>query len=339
MPKLVPLEYIRGLAALCVALSHYLMLTSESPIYELSATLAVEVFFPLSGFVLAQQINYVIKNRRGYGIFLTRRWMRTLPPYILGLIAITLLLDESIDENFISYLFFFKYIFPSYSTSDYYPIAWSLAVEEWYYIVFPGLLLIVTKLIRVPLSPLLFAVAFFLLILITKILTNSLFDPAFLRIASFLRLDTICLGYIFFLLFMDRKHFFWELTILIVSFLLIYFFVSTNENSLSPNSFNVLLFFLLPISFSAAITLLAKLERNGKLHFRGPAKVIGLELGRISYSMYLFHLILIYALFPEGGVNQLLYFFLSLISFCLLFYRFFEKPIMGARPAYKDISP
>lgn len=313
------------------------MITSENPLYEFSATLAVEIFFPLSGFVLAEQLNRVVNNRRGYRTFLVRRWMRTLPPYIVGLVAITVLLGESVDRNFFSYLFFFKYAFSGYSSGDYYPIAWSLAVEEWYYIAFPGLMLITIKVIRRPFPPLLFAAVFFFTILTTKILVGDFFDPTFVRISSFLRLDTICLGYIFFLLFMGRKNYFYELAILIVSLAVASLSVSMNQNSLSIKDFNTLLLFILPIVLAATVALLAKLEKIGQLRFRGPAKIIGLELGRISYSMYLFHLIIIYAIFPGGILAQLPYFLLFLVGFCLLFYRFFEKPIMGARPTYKNL--
>ena len=46
-----------------------------------------------SGFVLAPQIGWQVVGGpwRNLGVFLVRRWMRTIPPYVAALVAIALL--------------------------------------------------------------------------------------------------------------------------------------------------------------------------------------------------------------------------------------------------------
>ena len=65
---------------------------------------------------------------------------------------------------------------------------------------------------------------------------------------------------------------------------------------------------------------------------------INLFLGKISYSIYLFHLIIIYII----GLNKNLSFFAYFIIFIIvqigvstLLYYFFEEPILNSRPKYK----
>jgi peptidoglycan/LPS O-acetylase OafA/YrhL len=57
MKRVAALDLLRGLAAFSVAIPHYLTLNAtDAPVAEVLAVTAVEVFFVLSGFVLAPQI-------------------------------------------------------------------------------------------------------------------------------------------------------------------------------------------------------------------------------------------------------------------------------------------
>src|SRR4051794_26212890 len=79
--RIVALDFLRGLAALSVAIPHFYMHASngESVTWEVISVTGVEVFFVLSGFVLAQQLLYCVErgDLRTLRTFLVRRWMRT----------------------------------------------------------------------------------------------------------------------------------------------------------------------------------------------------------------------------------------------------------------------
>src|SRR5262249_21127344 len=84
------LDLVRGAAAFCVAIPHYFVLNSTDwPTAEAVSVLSVEVFFILSGFVLAPQIMFCSRDGRLVNllIFLVRRWMRTILPFLVALAA------------------------------------------------------------------------------------------------------------------------------------------------------------------------------------------------------------------------------------------------------------
>ena len=111
--------------------------------------MAVEVFFVLSGFVLAPQIMYCVQQRSFATLlrFLARRWMRTIPPYLVSLIVVSALFGELLSSDFWRYLFYVQNLWRQASVNDYFPIAWSLSVEEWFYVCFPLLLLISARIV------------------------------------------------------------------------------------------------------------------------------------------------------------------------------------------------
>ena len=94
MKRSASLDFLRGAAAFAVAIPHYLTANAPfQPFAEAFAIAGVEVFFVLSGFVLAPQIvDWVVaKPWRNLGVFLVRRWMRTIPPYVVALMVIAVL--------------------------------------------------------------------------------------------------------------------------------------------------------------------------------------------------------------------------------------------------------
>ena len=93
--------------------------------------------------------------------------------------------------------------------------------------------------------------------------------------------------------------------------------------------------FASPIFFGTVVTLLATLEKRLKTVQRGLISVAGVWLGRTSYSMYLFHLLIIYLFFPDPSVNDLPLFLGILLLFCTVFYWVLENPILELRPKYK----
>jgi peptidoglycan/LPS O-acetylase OafA/YrhL len=62
-------------------------------------------------------------------------------------------------------------------------------------------------------------------------------------------------------------------------------------------------------------------------------------IGGISYSVYLFHIILVMILKPKlqqiDLMLQVLIYLIGLVAWCSLFWIYFEKPILAARPRYR----
>jgi peptidoglycan/LPS O-acetylase OafA/YrhL len=76
------LDGVRGVAALAVVLYHYN--ADVAPIWVGSAYLAVDLFFALSGFVLAHAYERRLQAGTGPGAFLLMRVVRLYPLYLLG---------------------------------------------------------------------------------------------------------------------------------------------------------------------------------------------------------------------------------------------------------------
>lgn len=332
---LISLEYVRGIAALTVAVSHYLMRIGGDAAYEILAVISVEVFFPLSGYVLAAQIIHVTREKRDLTVFLVRRWMRTLPSYIVALGIISLLLDDLFTEGFFQYLFFIKYMSSDYSLGDYFPVAWSLAVEEWYYVVFPALLVITTGGDTEKRQLVLRAGIVLLAAFALREFVSGDYDPSYIRIGTFFRLDSICIGFLYFVTFSRpgiSKTLIGILLVCVTVLLVQIWFYKFDLNSI--NKWRAFLT-LAPFLFGALITFLAKIEESSARLNNRAVRVIGSWLGNISYSVYLFHLIIIYLFSSTRNDASFMIFLISVLGFCTMFYWLFERPLMSMRPNYR----
>src|SRR3954471_20038191 len=111
----------------------------------------VELFFVLSGFLIGQ---ILIRNgadlaRAGnVAFFYTRRWLRTLPLFFLFLVVNVVFehLFRAHPVNFreaLSHGLFLRHLAGFHMT--FFPESWSLAIEEWFYLLFPAALWIGLK--------------------------------------------------------------------------------------------------------------------------------------------------------------------------------------------------
>lgn len=80
-------------------------------------------------------------------IFLTRRWMRTLPLYFLVLGTLTLVpsLEPRPEQDTLRYWFFAQNLLSPMPRSNWFGISWSLVIEEWSYILLPFLAFLIFK--------------------------------------------------------------------------------------------------------------------------------------------------------------------------------------------------
>ena len=132
------LDLLRGVAALAVALGHFCAYRGIlAAAGETVAVVAVEVFFVLSGFVLAPQLHRCLVSGEWHDArtFVVRRWMRTVSAYLAALVLVTVMLGYVGSPEFTRHAFYVQNFAGEMAGDDYYPVAWSLSVEEWFYVV------------------------------------------------------------------------------------------------------------------------------------------------------------------------------------------------------------
>lgn len=217
------LDAVRALAIMLVVLSHSRAILSRSfagagDIFVLGY-LGVEIFFVLSGFL----IGGILINEIGPGSklsdvrnFWKRRWWRTVPAYLAWLsvefclaiaasgLSVVLLLPK--------YLIFAQTLIwpvPPYPFN----VSWSLAVEEWFYLLFPLIALVACKLKRSSSSGLIAACAAIIIVptllrLFYAIALDAPWGPS-IRNATIVRLDAIAYG-VLAAIFLKRMPEHWE---------------------------------------------------------------------------------------------------------------------------------
>ncbi|MAX81464.1 MAG: hypothetical protein CL843_14990 [Crocinitomicaceae bacterium] len=143
--RIFGLDILRALAILFVVFGHArLLLPTELSIYhDWFIPDGVSLFFVLSGFLIGGILIRLLENNTPTSKLLfnfwIRRWFRTLPNYFLILILL-LALNTFRDPNFSfhnigRYFIFAQNLF--YTQPDFFPEAWSLSVEEWFYLIVP----------------------------------------------------------------------------------------------------------------------------------------------------------------------------------------------------------
>ena len=336
------IDQLRFIAALTVAMSHLIISANGSNLnLEILSSISVEVFFIISGFVLAPQILKVAKSKNidNYKIFLIRRWYRTIPLYILSLTLTSIILGQIFSFDFLKYLFFIQNFFKIIVELDYFSISWSLSVEEWFYLIFPFFLFIFFKFYKFDDRKLIMSASIlfiFLILLIRLININEDEWGSSVRRVVLFRLDSIVFGFILYF-YKDKiiDNFFnkvWLLTSIIVTAIIVFKILEINA---SKNiifykiifHYVVALWGLLVVLFFYIID--KKIEKNYLIK-------LNLFLGKISYSIYLFHLLIIYII-SLLNISIILTIFLFLfvqIFISTLMYYYFEKPILKLRPSY-----
>src|SRR5262249_17833998 len=116
------LDLLRGLAAFAVMIPHFFMyyLADASALAEITSVTAVEVFFVLSGFVLGPQIVLCARRRNWATLqtFLLRRWMRTIPSYLVALLAISVIFGQIGSLDFWRYASYTQNLFSQHNARD-----------------------------------------------------------------------------------------------------------------------------------------------------------------------------------------------------------------------------
>jgi peptidoglycan/LPS O-acetylase OafA/YrhL len=153
-PRLHGLDTLRALAVSLVVLHHYVLFVSRRPTFGWLGEIGwagVDLFFALSGYLIGNQIFKAIRSSAGFSLknFYARRFLRTLPNFwvVLALYALwPAFRGEAPLLPLWKYLSFTQnfHLEPGTAFSH----AWSLAIEEQFYMVLPAAALVAASMRR-----------------------------------------------------------------------------------------------------------------------------------------------------------------------------------------------
>jgi peptidoglycan/LPS O-acetylase OafA/YrhL len=295
--------------------------------------------------------------------FWIRRWFRTLPNYYFVLFLTTIL--WAIFEHkfmflklkYIAYLVFFQSAITP--TAPFLEESWTLCIEEWFYLLFP-IILLVGNLFLPKLNPKnikwnilvsIMLLIFCPMILRVFIQAKQTFDWLDITRMTFFRLDIIGYGilmawikFYYKSFFLNKRKLVGFLSVITLGIYFFLFYTQIIPNALTQtNSFYYFIIFIISGLSSFFITLFfseLKLEKNNK------AIKFLTHVSITSYSIYIFHLsVVMYSLdhlFPSKGERPLLeniglfsIYVIFTLFFSTLVYKYFEHPMTELREKLK----
>jgi peptidoglycan/LPS O-acetylase OafA/YrhL len=340
--RIVALDALRGLAALAVAVPHFLIVHRFYPaFFQAVSIVSVEVFFVLSGFVLAPQILKCVKSgsRKTLLVFYCRRWMRTLPPYVIAVCVVAMLTSNLYTSQFLRYLVFAQNLGSIDASNDFFPVAWSLSIEEWFYLLFPIFLLVLARagcdILR---AGAMFIGVFFAL----KIAGAALYpdwDTVARRLVMF-RLDSIAFGFLlyFLLSFLSPSRarplayvFFGISSIAMIQIMIL---VHSGHSTLVR-----FFYFYISALFSGALLAVFYATNDAFLKWASVARISAL-LAAISYDIYLFHIpvMLVIDRFLAPTLGLFMIYIAGILGLSCLIRLTIEEKILAARPTYPPLK-
>ena len=328
---LYSLDLFRGFCGYGVAFCHLQAFIFKNSHMEYLSLLFVEFFFILSGFVLYPQLMKISENKDNLFIFYKRRWIRTLPLYIIILLIVSALTSELLTVDFFKYFFFIQKIIPNFLDNDYFPVAWSLSIEELFYLFFPIFIVFFNKKNIITNT----IIILFVIIVLIYFLTNN-FDSNFYRTGTLLRFDAILLGFLI-------RHFYSKLIklkfSLLIGFLFIFILYYQGQNYIiSQQEQNFIKYiFILMLQLLSVMLMLIFTFLEPFIAKHNFIKNFSLLISRQTYSIYLMHIIFIYLLnkieFSLLIANVI--YLPSLFIVSLLIFNYIEKPLLSLRPKMK----
>lgn len=320
------------------------------------ATYGVDLFFVLSGFLIGSII-IKINNRPEKTTFKLiinfwiRRWFRTLPNYYLFLLVYLLFnLRYGVYIPFSKlplYILFLQNVFNE--PPAFYVISWSLTIEEWFYLLFPIVLLLVQYfVIKKKFNIIMLTIIFFIIACLTLRIAVSIFShrhwEGATRMLMPVRLDSIAFGVLAAVLKFYKINI-WENyknilaavgSLLFISVSLVFYY-SFLKNADVYGAFFMNTFFFTFVSFSMALML--PFFYSFKINSKSLVKYSITYISLISYSIYLVHVLIISILkghFANTFNGFTLFFILIFLSIVVSHfnYNFFEKRITALRDKF-----
>ena len=283
------IDGLRAIAVISVLIFHI------NPSWLPGGFIGVDVFFVISGFLITSIINREISNNSfSIANFYNRRIKRILPVYYA--VAIFTLgagfflffpsdFLELAQSTIASSLFASNYYF--WSTSGYFSKAvelkpllhtWSLAVEEQFYIFWPLLLLILSRLVTPRIGNILISIVFVISVLVTVLLSKSHPDFAYYSIVT--RTFELMIGAMFSIYSIQVKRLPSIINFLAVVFLLLSVTL-INKSMLFPG-------YIALVPCIATGILITKGNESHYLNWILSTKAF-VTVGLLSYSLYMWH--------------------------------------------------
>ena len=354
------LNGLRFFAAMAVALSHVELMKQyhglpnfydKLAVYELGR-LSVTLFFVLSGFL----ITYLLleeKQREGdiaVKQFYVRRMLRIWPLYFLVVLASFFLLPRidafhipqltnAIGANFGFTFTLFVLFLPQLALSIFEPVpfaepAWSIGVEEQFYLLWPLLLKRVRRFVPLAIAVIVIAVgARYAALWIAQ--ANRADEAALVlwnRVISYLyftRIECMAIGGLFAWMYMAKKRawldFFYNRFVQVVVYALTAWLLVTDK--FKP----IFHYGWYSVCFGVLILNLATNPKS-LIRMRGRALEF---LGNISFSIYMLHEIVIQLVIASGGTSNVALYggaMVLTIAAASACYLWFERPFLRMKP-------
>lgn len=366
--RIFGLDILRAFAILVVVIEHGNYLLSEKKAEVISSLFGydgVSIFFVLSGFLIGGILIKTLEKKqdRKHTLlnFWIRRWCRTIPNYFLILIVLltlNLLFNDDFNLGKRTIVLFFTFtqnLF--YEHPTFFSEAWSLSIEEWFYLLIPPIIMVFMFFKRNVKTSVLYT-AISILIIITlyrfyrysNIPAESLTDFSVLkwdmqfRKQVITRLDSLMFGVIgAFLQYYYKDYWLKHKKTLLYVGILLFIAIKFIINPYFTYSSLYYCVFSFSLSSFATLLLLPFLSdfRYNSSNFIHKSIT---KISLISYSMYLINLSLvqhwIIRTFPWDIItsNQTIATGLSYLSFWVLtiflsmiIYKYFEVPFMNLR--------
>ena len=359
------LDLLRALAILFVVYGHGLHLVSpDLPVNLLAVPVldGVTLFFVLSGFLIGRILLKTINHEQFNGSMLLqfwiRRWFRTLPNYYLVLTLIilaTLLIGDQtppIPSNMAAYYLFSQNL--AWPHPEFFGEAWSLAIEEWFYLTIPIPLLLISKSKKIDLHRFMWLYIFIVIIATVslRIYLVSIHGYANehdwgygLKMQVVTRMDSLMFGVLGAYLSLYHKEIWAKAAHPLIFWTGVGLLVFDRIMRLDTDGMVYLNYFALSVTPIATLMLLPKLSAWHSMP--GPVGKAITFISIISYSMYLINqalvaetlipylmpglMHLLWRFSDHANLIQYLLFWFFTIAGSATLYRFYEKPMTHLR--------
>jgi peptidoglycan/LPS O-acetylase OafA/YrhL len=370
--RIFGLDVLRAYAIFCVVYGHGYYLIEYSfndktlikNIYLYPILDGVSIFFVLSGFLIGRiLLRTVTKEKFDFMMlleFYIRRWFRTLPNYffiLLFLIVANILLEKESPKYILRYLTFTQNM--SSPHPDFFPEAWSLAVEEWFYLCVPIPLYVACKFNLNRRRAILFLIIFVILFSVSfrayRVLNHNYLDinewDISLRKQVITRLDSLMFGVFSAYISMYYKIY-WNIKAQNISLFIGLVLLLSHKIFLYILNKDMYMFYLNYFSLSitpAGVFLILPKFSSWRREHGFFVKIITFT-SVISYSMYLINLTCVQELILPRVIAWIMHYlwrleehrffiqyfmyWLITISCSWLIYAFYEKPMTNLRDRF-----
>jgi peptidoglycan/LPS O-acetylase OafA/YrhL len=345
------LDLVRALAIVLVVLGHGKPMLAGTllagfPFFRMID--GVDMFFVLSGFLIGNILLKQLAANGGFsgrdlGPFWIRRWFRTLPNYYLVLLLDYLLIKFGLGGGDLGQ-FNWKFLFflQNFSTPfhGFFWESWSLAVEEWFYLIFPILLVLLNHFFKARTA---YFVGVCLMLLFPILYRAFNYDPAItpdyfdlgIRKVVLTRLDSIGYGLLAAYFFRFANGFWlkyrWHSFFIGVAVMVFVLNIDCGITSIYAQVFHYL---LSPLSVMFVLPLMSSIKRC-----KWKVGAVVTHISKISYAMYLLNLGVVLnlmrhntALFgPATGLGMFLAYWAVVVLLSTLLYYVYEKPMTDLR--------